>query len=226
MPVAKKKPKKKPQKIPPLIVPDWVPDHVADKARELHRHNRSAITVALIERLANDPRMKGVWGEFAKRRRDEKYRSVEPFYRVAERFASKGLSQEAAVAGLFAVAVKHGVAAEIIPLNNKAHPFKEKADSLRTDAEQVGKIRPSRVGKKYAQRLRKAADVYDAIEFEQRDRAEAIAGEIAVYLQSFFESPKGKPAAMHKPIAVITSVITGRDITGQQVYNWLRALKR
>ena len=196
-----------------LSIPDWCPKHVGDKARELHRlHSKYA--GALIERLATDPRMQRVWDELAKRKRYR--RREEPHHKVVERFASAGIDEHAAAAGLLEHAFNNG-RVNLLPLSNGADEFKKKAGALRTDVERLEKrMRPRNVGQNYASCLRRAADIYDRIGYEHRDQAKGIACNIAFWLKTVFGSP------MYTTTATITSVITGREITDRKVRTWLR----
>jgi hypothetical protein len=55
-----------------LSIPDWLPRHLEDAARTMHAsavRSRSAESIAVVQRLVGDPRMKAVWAELLKRRR-------------------------------------------------------------------------------------------------------------------------------------------------------------
>jgi hypothetical protein len=204
-----------------LEIPAWCPDHIAHKARELCKlHCKSPIAVAVIEHLATDPKMKRVWDEFRKRSRnlEDRHQPAGPRYRVAKSF--EGIDEQTATAGLFERAVDLGRLTLMLPSNNKTDELKTKAASLRADAKQLQNMQPRRRGLQLADRLLKAADIYDSIEYKPHDQAQAIACEIVFYLQSLFESP------MHTAAAAITSLITERKITKYMIYNWVRALKR
>jgi hypothetical protein len=55
-----------------LSIPDWLPQHLEHAARTMHAwavRSRSAESIAVVQRLVGDPRMKTVWAELQKRRR-------------------------------------------------------------------------------------------------------------------------------------------------------------
>jgi hypothetical protein len=187
-----------------LRIPEWA-DHIAAKARELHQaHSHSAIAVAVIERLATDPRMQRVWDEFAKRKRsrDKKQRRTEqPLYRVAERFASAGIDERTAAAGLFEFAVTMGRATLMLPsADAPERPWEGTAKAVRDVAKQLGGDHISQI---IARRLRREADAYERITVTAYNPPKAIALEIAGWLENVFGSP------MYGITAI--SVITERE---------------
>jgi hypothetical protein len=55
-----------------LSIPDWLPRPLEVAARAVYAsavHSRSAESIAVVQRLVGDPRMKAVWAELLKRRR-------------------------------------------------------------------------------------------------------------------------------------------------------------
>ena len=117
------------------IFPPWAPGHIQRKARELYvKHGPDA--AAVIERLATDFRMRGVWTEFD--RLDRK--SGEPFSKLAGAFAS--INREDAVAGLFEFAVNMGRLTLMLPLAD--HPYEATAERLRDEAKRLGRDRSAK----------------------------------------------------------------------------------
>jgi len=60
----------------------WVPEAVADAAERLHAElaaENKSDGLAVLSRLVSDPRMKLVWGELYKKKRDSKYQTTEEF---------------------------------------------------------------------------------------------------------------------------------------------------
>jgi hypothetical protein len=154
--------------------PSFVPDHIAAKARELREaHADSPIAAAVIERLTTDPRMRRVWDELAKQRRKEHRRTGEPLYKVAGRFASAGINEQAAAVGLLEHAFNHGRLTLMLPQADQPdRPFEGLAKKLRDLAPQ-GKDQASQT---IAKRLRAEADVCEGVTVAAYDPAEAIAG--------------------------------------------------
>jgi hypothetical protein len=221
MPVAKE-PARAPE-CEALLIPEWVPEQVADKARERHKLlSDSPVAVALIRRLLTDPQMKVVWDELRKQGRnpDDHYRPTGPRYKVANTFKAIGIDERKAAAGLFEFAVNLGrLTLDFAPSSVGTDTFSKKADALRTDAKQAEKIRPRRVGQQYAERLRKAAEVYDNVRYKPHNEIEAVALQIALRLAMVFESP------MLNAAAIITSVIMKQQVTPSMVRNWVRRFK-
>jgi hypothetical protein len=193
-----------------LKIPDWVPDHIAAKARDLHQaHADSAIAVDLIERLTTDTRMQRVWAELAKRNRKTKGLR----YNVAARFASHGIDERSAAAGLLEFAFNHGRLTLMLPsADNPARPYNARAQKYRDEAEQLAHD-PG--GQGIRQLLLLLARYCDSITYSAHDPSEAIAREIASWLETVFGSP------MYNTTATITSVITGQAITERKVRTWL-----
>jgi hypothetical protein len=73
------------QEVDALSLPtieSWVPEAVADAAERLHAElaaERKSDGLAVLSRLVSDPRMKLVWGELYKKKRDSKYQTTEEF---------------------------------------------------------------------------------------------------------------------------------------------------
>jgi hypothetical protein len=221
MPVAKE-PARAPE-CDALLIPEWVPEQLADEARKQHKLLcDSPIAVALIRRLLTDPRMKVVWDELRKqeRNRDDHYRPTGPRYKVAKTFKAIGIDEHKAAAGLFEFAVNFGrLTLNFAPSSDGTDTFSKKADALKTDAKQAEKIRPRRVGQQYAERLRKAAEVYDNVRNKPHNQVESVALQIALWLAKVFESP------MLNAAAIITSVIMEQQVTPSMVRNWVRRFK-
>ena len=198
--------------------PSFVPDHIAAKARELRQaHADSPIAVAVIERLATDPRMRRVWGELAKQRRKEHRQTGEPLYKVAERFALTGIDERAAAIGLLELAFNHGRLTLMLPQADQPdRPFEGLAKKLRESAPE-GRDQASLT---IAKHLRATADACEGITVAAYDPAEAIAGAIAHFLQSVFGSP------MITTTATIVRVITQREIPNRQVRTWVKRIPR
>jgi hypothetical protein len=195
-----------------LLIPEWVPDDIATKARELHQaHAECPIARAVIERLTTDPRMRRVWDELAKQRREKHQRTGEPHHKLAERFASIG--QDKAIAGLFEFAVTMGRGTLMLPPPDQPdRPYEALAKKLRGLAKEQGRDRVSQI---IAKRLDAEADAIERITVAAYNPPEAIASEIAGWLQSVFGSP------MYGTTAIMASVITGCDITDRKVRTWV-----
>jgi hypothetical protein len=73
------------QEVDALSLPtieSWVPEAVADAAERLHAElaaESKSDGLAVLSRLVSDPRMKLVWGELYKKKRDSKYQTTEEF---------------------------------------------------------------------------------------------------------------------------------------------------
>jgi hypothetical protein len=195
-----------------LQIPDWVPDHIAAKALELRQtHADSAIAVDLIERLTNDTRMKRVWSELAKQDRKAKG----PRYRVDTPFASRGIDERNAAAGLLEQAFNIGRLTLMLPSPDRPmRPFVRLAQRLRSEAEGLDGDYASRMIAAHLQRL---AGVCEGITGAAHEPAKAIATEIAHWLRTVF----GK--RMYGITARITSVIAGQEISERKVRTWMAA---
>jgi hypothetical protein len=195
-----------------LKIPGWVPDHIAAKARKLRlAHADSAIAVDLIERLTTDARMRRVWGELAKRSRSTKG----PRHKVVAKFVSRGIDEQSAAAGLLEFAFNHGRLTLMLPsADNPARPYKARAQKYRDEAEQLAHD-PG--GQGIRQLLLLLARYCDSITASAHNPSEAIAVEIASWLETVFGSP------MYKTTATITSVITGQAVTERKVRTWLKS---
>jgi hypothetical protein len=196
-------------------IPEWVPDYIAAKARELRQaHADSAIAVDLIERLMTDVRMGRVWAELGKRNR----RTKGPRHNVAARFASRGTDERSAAAGLLEFAFNLGRLTLMLPsTDNPARPYKARAQKYRDEAEQL-------VHDRGAQGIRQLllllARYCDLITYSAHNPSEAVAVEIAHWLETVFGSP------MYKTTATITSVIVGQGISERKVRTWFLAESR
>jgi hypothetical protein len=194
-----------------LQIPEWVPDYIAAKALELRQATGSAIAAELIERLTTDPRMRRVWAELAKQDRKAKG----PRYKVTARFASRGVDQRAAAIGLLEFAFSLGRLTLMLPSADKpARPYKALAQKYRDDAERLGDD-PGAQG--VAAGLLILARHCDSIRASVHNPSEAIASEIAHWLETVYGSP------MYKTTAVVTSVITGQEISERKVRTWVAA---
>ena len=93
----------------------------------------------------------------------------------------------------------------------------KKAETLRADAERLEKtLKPRRAGRERAKRLRRAAEVYERLQYKSVDRAKHIACELAHWLKSVFGS------LMYQTTATVTSIITEREIRWPKVRTWLQ----
>jgi len=91
------------------------------------------------------------------------------------------------------------------------------AKDLRADAERWERtLKPRRSGRESAKLLRRAAEVYERIQYKPGDRAKHIACELAHWLEVVFGSP------MLRTTATVTSIITRREISKPKVRTWLR----
>lgn len=191
-----------------IVIPPWVPDHIQRKARELcAKHGQSQIAAAVIERLATDPRMRGVWNEFDRLDRN----SGEPFSKLAGEFAS--IDREDAIAGLFEFAVNIGRLTLMLPPADKPlHQYEATAERLRDEAKRLG--RDTMANEAVAQ-LDAMAERLEAVTVAAHNPDKSIAVAIASWLKSVFGSH------MYKITALITGVITGRDVTERKVRTWL-----
>jgi hypothetical protein len=170
-----------------LIVPSWVPKVVAQQADVLYERavaSRSAQHVAVVERLATDPKMEAVWKELAKKRRD-KYWPTNSFFHPATlpnpdmllEFMKSQTSTVAALQEASMAYLLHRVvfcAFEAVPFmlsRPKPHPkrreWEKMAKRLREDAteirraEEAAKIRqPGKIHDEFSDRLLDAALVY------------------------------------------------------------------
>ena len=198
-----------------LQVPAWIPDHIAAKAQELHRaHAGSTVAVDLIERLTTDARMRRVWGELAKRSRSTKG----PRHKVVAKFVSRGIDEQSAAAGLLEFAFNHGRLTLMLPsADNPARPYKALAQKYRDEAEELAH---DRGGQGIRQLLLLLARHCDSITYSAHNPSEAVAVEIAHWLETVFGSP------MYKTTATITGVIVGQEISERKVRTWFSAESR
>jgi hypothetical protein len=171
-----------------FTVPTWVPKVVAQQAHVLYERavaSGSAEHLAVIERLATDPKMEAVWKELGKKSR-EKYRSTNRFLRPATLPIPEMLlefmksqthdavaRQDAAMAYLLHLMVFYLFEAVPSALSRpKPHPKRRKwekmAKTLREDAteirraEEAAKIRePGKIHDGFSDRLDDAALAYD-----------------------------------------------------------------
>jgi hypothetical protein len=198
-----------------LQIPEWVPDYIADKARELReKHSGNPTALALIERLTGHPDMRSVWKELTKQTRENYRPTGKPLHKLTEGFATT--DRKAALAEFYELACNVDRLTRELPLPNPERIGAKKAEALRADAERLEKaLKPPRAGREGAKRLRRAAEVYERIQYKPGDRAKHIACELAHWLKSIFGSP------MYKTTATVTSIITGREISQRQVRTWL-----
>lgn len=193
-------------------IPEWVPDYIAAKARELRQaHADSAIAVDLIERLTTDVRMRRVWAELDKRNR----RTKGPRHIVAARFASRGIDERSAAAGLLEFTFDLGRLTLMLPsADNPARPYKARAQKYRDESEQLA---DDPDGQGIRRRLLALAQYCDSITYSAHNPSEAIATEIASWLTTVFGTP------MFKITALITGVITRQEISERKVRTWVAA---
>lgn len=195
-----------------LLIPDWCPKQIGDKARELHRlHSGSPIAVAVIERLTTDRRMRRVWDELTKERRENHRRTGKPLHKLAGKFDFIG--HDSAVAGLFEFAANIGRLTLALPTpDHPDRPFQALADRLKEEAKRLGN---DRISKKITKQLLMVAENCEATILAAYNPEKNIAVEVAYWLDTVFGSPK------YKTTAIITGVITGRAITDRKVRTWI-----
>jgi hypothetical protein len=189
--------------------PGWLPDYIAEKARELReKHSGNQIALDVIDRLVTHPKMQTVWKEFNKRSRENHQRTGRPLHELTERFAATA-DRNAALADFLEFACNLGRRTLELPLPNRTEATMAKA--LRADAERL-----ERAGRKGARRLRRAAEVYERLQYKPGDRAKHIARGLALWLAAVFGSP------MYQTTATVTSIITGREIDKREVRTWFQ----
>ena len=157
-------------------------------------------------------------GRLAKQRRKEHQQTGEPRYKVAERFALTGIDERAAAVGLLEQAFNLGRLTLALPqANQPTRPLEAAAKMLRDFARRQSR---NRAGQARAKRYQAAADTCAGITLAAYNPAEAIAVEIAGFLQSVFGSP------MYKTTAIVAGVITEREIPDREVRTWVERIPR
>jgi hypothetical protein len=201
--------------VPRLAFPDWVPAIIHDAAREMYQRAGGNKPLAdMIERLATSPRMRRVWTEVLRKRKDGS------FYSLVKRSAGVGGmsaldAQHRACLAIFCGAIsvmQHAIVMQPFP------SYRELAARLRADAHALKKRTPGKKFKRLAGRLAAAAESYE--ELAKTNVSQEDVREAATTIALLFAEQFGP--AHFRSVATITSVAFNRDISPDDVKNWQR----
>jgi hypothetical protein len=140
---------------PSLSIPPWFPCHLEETARSLHRQacERAFAEGEIVERVVIDPRMRSVWKELARRKRNPGERQIGkspnkfvhqvfvPGWLLAEHPSADEEHQRGAIRQFFQFIVEKALLTLIRPLFREPGAFdprghhRNEAASLRSDAE-------------------------------------------------------------------------------------------
>jgi hypothetical protein len=219
-------------------IPIWVPKPVAQAARMLNAHYRNANNVdhnVVLERLITDERMRRVWQEFSKHRRDkETYRSTDSFVHSAEfewlDSDSREDHQHVAMASLLHFALNLAVNApkvitqkELVTVRSREL---DKVAALRTAADEIRRCGPNQAAAKVNDDIAKNVEVrISAMAVARlvvvRDTGDAQARCFSLMFAGYCRQLFGSP--MYGITAIFASVALGRDITPKQVEGWYKS---
>jgi hypothetical protein len=174
----------------------------------------------LIERLATDGRMDGIWNELSKHSRSDYKPTHEYFYaaRPPEHFAPAPAQdlQSKAIQELF---IRIVIATDYARhVRTQSGLLIEIENRLGQDALLLKQVGSSRRITAAADKLLKAAEVYSSLSKPESDRDLGI--EIAEILGERFRAAPGKDFGMYGITARILSVALGKTITKAAVRGW------
>jgi hypothetical protein len=216
-----------------LTVPTWVPEPVAQAARALHDHHLKANNVksCALQRLVADERMRRVWGELSKRRR-ERYQKTDVFQYCAnlpwvDTDAPQD-HQDAAMASLLYFAVNHAGNAprvitrkELETVRGKEH---DKVAALGVAADEIRLYGPSqaaavKVIEDHARNLEEQLSKMEASPLVvERDTGDAQARCFCILFAGRCRQLFGSP--LYGITAIVASVALGREITDRAAREW------
>ena len=208
--------------IPALEVPNWVPRCLHAQAVKIHaRHVQRghALHAALVRLLLTDERMKGVWQQLLKHKRDQHHTPTREFYYPARLPAAAGSTSEIQDRGLQALFFESLMFAEEPWLPGEAQHYTEIAANLRKDAAVAGE-KKDRKHQGIETVLRAAASAYDEMnDLMRTGHARQLAVQIADLMQEIFG------ITGYRSTATIVSVALQTEITSSQVREWCRSTR-
>ncbi len=228
-----------------LQIPSWVPPAVADVARRHWHYFKSRVEYAeegtkLLSRLICDERMRSVWRELSRRRRDGEF-----MYPVRSKLEkNKDTRQSLGMATLFGWgAIQAMVPGEVVTCQKAEQRHKEildKAKQLRADAwnlylQSIDRSTPlSESRLSFSDHEKRLRDLYHAAQILEsyaeenlafdmrtalkRDRGDGDIRWAALGLAKVCRSVFGSP--MYSVTATIVSVALDRDIDARTIRQW------
>jgi hypothetical protein len=217
-----------------LTIPTWVPEPVAQAARILHAHHVKSIDAkynAGLERLIGDERMRSVWNELSKRRR-EQYQKTDVFLHSANLLWIDSEApqdhQGAAMASLLYVSVNLTVNNPRVITRKELEKLRsgmlDKVAALRTAANEIRRYGPSRAAaaKVNEDIARGQEELLPKMEAStlvvDRDTGDAQSRGFCILFSKYCRQLFGSP--LYRITAIVASVALEREITSWAVREW------
>jgi hypothetical protein len=219
-----------------LTIPTWPPKPVANAARALHVHYLKSNNIkynAILERLIADERMRLIWGELSRRRRNKQYQKTDAFLHPTylswiESEAPQD-HQDEAMASLLHLAVNlAGDAARVITrkeLETVRRDVSGKVVALRIAADELRRYGSGKAAVKATEDIaRNLEEQLSRMETSplvvDRVTGDAQARRFCIFLTRYCRQLFGLP--LYGVTAKVASVALGRDITVSAVREMVR----
>jgi hypothetical protein len=208
-----------------LTIPTWVPELVAQAARTLRAHYLKSNSIShnvILERLIADERMRRVWKELSRHRR-EQHQPTDAFLRSSEL-----LKQDAAMTSLFYFALNLAVNAPAVITRKELETVRSetlhRVAALRAAADEIRLYGPSqaaaaKVNDDIARHLEEPLPRMEASRLVvERDTGDAQARCFSILFTGYCRQVFGSP--LYGTTATVASVALGREITARAVREW------